>query len=254
MGSSESGDVEKKKQTSTQLDSGLPAARFPVTGSVSAFSGATYPAASAGSTATGLSSAGSTAARSSYVGSTAAGLSSAGLTTPRSSYAGSLATGSALSGSTSTSQVRSQVQASVSNSGEDRSRLLDQWSQNDKNRYTLPLKANMENSRNKGSESGTAYAYTPKVARPGTLRVELRVRNQNPFIGSRNIKTLHAGRPQDHRWKSSDFLVFLLPVPKRIADLHYDGQNMTIVPVRPSIFPGLPGPIQVQAWEMKYVL
>jgi hypothetical protein len=133
---------------------------------------------------------------------------------------------------------------------EDRSRLLDQWTQGDRNRYTLPLKTAVEKGRKKVSgEAIGNYTYTPAVTKPGTLRVELRVRNQNPFIGSRNIKTLHSGGHKTIGGKSSDFLVFLLPVPKRIADIHYDGQNITIVPVRPAYFPDYQGPIAASMGE-----
>ena len=49
--------------------------------------------------------------------------------------------------------------------------------------------------------------------------------------------------------KSSDFLVFLLPVPRRIADIHFDGQNITIVPVKPAFFPDYNGPIEADFGE-----
>jgi hypothetical protein len=163
--------------------------------------------------------------------------------------AGSTATGSTAAGFT---DVRAGKPGLVQSSNlaqglqpeDDRSRLLDQWAQGDRSRYTLPLKSATEKGQSRGSGKVVeSYAYTPKVIKPGTLRVELRVRDQNPFIGSRNIKTLHAGGHKTIGGKSSDFLVFLLPVPKRIADMHYDGQAITIVPIRPAFFPDYQGPI-----------
>ena len=139
--------------------------------------------------------------------------------------------------------------AASTRSGEDRSRLLDQWSPGDRARYVLPLKTTNAKGSRAEAVNAPAYAYEPKVAKPGTLRVELRVRNQNPFIGSRNIKTLHAGRHKSIGGKSSDFMVFLLPVPKRIADIHYDGQSITIVPVKPAFFPDYSGPIEANFGE-----
>lgn len=133
--------------------------------------------------------------------------------------------------------------------GEDRSKLLDQWASGDRARYVLPLKSSMEKEPRTESINVAAYSYEPRVAKPGTLRVELKVRNQNPFIGSRNIKTLHAGRHRTVGGKSSDFLVFLLPVPRRIADIHFDGQNITIVPVKPAFFPDYNGPIEADFGE-----
>jgi hypothetical protein len=139
--------------------------------------------------------------------------------------------------------------ASSSRLADDRSRLLDQWSPGDRARYVLPLKSSVQKDAATDAGNAAAYAYQPKVTKPGTLRVELRVRNQNPYIGSRNIKTLHAGRQKTIGGKNSDFLVFLLPVPKRIADIHYDGQSITIVPVRPAFFPDYTGPIQIELGE-----
>lgn len=150
--------------------------------------------------------------------------------------------------STPLSEKRSQAllgSASSTLAREDRSKLLDQWSPGDRARYELPLKTTIT----KESGNAAAYAYQPKVTKPGTLRVELRVRNQNPFIGSRNIKTLHAGRHKTIGGKSSDFLVFLLPLPRRIADIHYDGQTITIVPVKPVYFPDYTGPVNANLGE-----
>ncbi len=173
----------------------------------------------------------------------------AGSIVARSTTAGSMIAESTSAGPIAGTQTHSHASALSAQPGEDRSSLLNKWSQGDRNRYTLPLKSAMEKSWNKGSEAVTSYVYTPKITKPGTLRIELRVRNQNPFIGSRNIKTLHAGSHKTIGGKSSDFLVFLLPVPKRIADIHYDGENFTIVPVRPSFFPDYPEPINANLGE-----
>ena len=116
------------------------------------------------------------------------------------------------------------------------------------------MKTSAANNVRGGSVNAEAYVYQPKVTKPGTLRVELRVRNQNQFIGSRNIKTLHAGRHKTIGGNSSDFLVFLLPVPRRIADIHYDGLTLTIVPVKPAYFPDYPGPININFGEEIRVL
>lgn len=88
------------------------------------------------------------------------------------------------------------------------------------------------------------YEYTPRVVQQGAHRFELMVDGQRTDIGTRNIKTLHAGGRKTLGGKSSDFLVFLLPMPARIADVHYDGQNVTVVPTRPEFFPDYSGPIE----------
>ncbi|MDR1930897.1 MAG: hypothetical protein LBQ44_09770, partial [Treponema sp.] len=38
---------------------------------------------------------------------------------------------------------------------------------------------------------------------------------------------------------NSDFLIFLVPVPQRIGELHYDGTNCTFIPLKPRYFPDL---------------
>jgi hypothetical protein len=42
---------------------------------------------------------------------------------------------------------------------------------------------------------------------------------------------------------ASNFLIFLVPVPPRIADLSYDGQELTFIPRRAEFFPGLSAPV-----------
>jgi hypothetical protein len=154
--------------------------------------------------------------------------------------------------SSSESEKRNQAilgSASSTRNAEDRTKLLDQWSSGDRTRYVLPLKAKPAKQARKETARVAAYVFEPRVAKTGTLRVEFRVRNQNPNVGTRNIKTLHAGRHKSIGGRSSDFLVFLLPVPKRVADIHYDGQSITIVPVKPSFFPDYSGPIRANLGE-----
>jgi hypothetical protein len=38
---------------------------------------------------------------------------------------------------------------------------------------------------------------------------------------------------------NSDFLVFLVSIPPRIAELHFDGNNCTFVPLKPKYFPDI---------------
>ncbi|HOX49636.1 MAG TPA: hypothetical protein PLG14_10660, partial [Spirochaetales bacterium] len=80
--------------------------------------------------------------------------------------------------------------------------------------------------------------------RPGTIQVELRVEDQNPHIGSRNVHTLHAGSAKAVGGGRSDYLVFLVPVPGGSAELHFDGERCVFVPLRPELFPGLEGPLE----------
>jgi hypothetical protein len=86
--------------------------------------------------------------------------------------------------------------------------------------------------------------YEPRVVRPGAVRLTLTVAGQNPNIGKRNIRAMHSGRSASVGGGRSDFLIFLLPVPRRIAHLHFDGVDATLVPARPEFFPDYDSPIE----------
>jgi hypothetical protein len=65
------------------------------------------------------------------------------------------------------------------------------------------------------------------------------VDDQNTAIGKRNIHSVKAGYAYTVGGGNSDFLIFLVPVPPRIADLLYDGVNCTFVPRLPKYFPDI---------------
>jgi hypothetical protein len=69
--------------------------------------------------------------------------------------------------------------------------------------------------------------------------LNLFVEEQNTAIGRRNIHTLKKGSTYSVGGGSSDFLIFLVPVPSRIAELYFDGNNCTFTPVKPNYFPDL---------------
>jgi hypothetical protein len=85
--------------------------------------------------------------------------------------------------------------------------------------------------------------YSVKVQGPGSVDIELRVEDQNPHIGLRNVHRIHSGASKTLGGGRSDFLVFLVPLPRRLAELHFDGLDLTLVPLRPEFFPGAVGPI-----------
>jgi hypothetical protein len=82
------------------------------------------------------------------------------------------------------------------------------------------------------------------ILRPGTIRVEMKVEDQNPNIGLRNVCTIHAGQSKTVGGGRSDFLAFLVPVARNAADLRFDGERLTLVPRKPELFPGADGPIE----------
>jgi hypothetical protein len=89
-----------------------------------------------------------------------------------------------------------------------------------------------------------AIAYESRIVKPGEVRVELRVEEQNPHIGRRNVHSLRSGSSKSIGGGSSDFLVFLVRVPRRVADLHFDGEKLTFAPRRPEFFPEVSGPLE----------
>jgi hypothetical protein len=89
-----------------------------------------------------------------------------------------------------------------------------------------------------------AAAYAPRVVKPGSIQVEFTVSEQNPHIGSRNVRSIGAGGNKSVGGGSSDFLIFLVSVPRKAAELHYDGEKLTFVPLRPELFPELSGPVE----------
>jgi hypothetical protein len=89
-----------------------------------------------------------------------------------------------------------------------------------------------------------AIAYESRIVKPGEARVELRVEDQNPYIGLRNVHSLRAGSSKTIGGGASDFLVFLVRVPRRVADLHFDGEKLTFVPRRREFFPEVAGPVE----------
>ncbi len=112
-------------------------------------------------------------------------------------------------------------------------------------RRQAPAAASREEKKSAARLPATVSgAYAPRVIRPGSVEIELRVEEQNPNIGTRNVHTLQAGTSKNLGGARSDFLVFLVPVPQRIAELHYDGEDLTLVPLRAELFPGSGGPIE----------
>jgi hypothetical protein len=65
------------------------------------------------------------------------------------------------------------------------------------------------------------------------------VEDQNTFIGKRNIHLLKAGTTLDIGGGNSDFLIFLVPLPRRIAEVRFDGERCIFVPRRPEFFPDI---------------
>jgi len=71
----------------------------------------------------------------------------------------------------------------------------------------------------------------------GRIMLNLFVQDQNTAIGKRNVHLMKAGHRLTVGGHNSDFLIFLVPIPHRIADVHFDGEQLTLIPKRPEFFP-----------------
>jgi len=122
--------------------------------------------------------------------------------------------------------------------------LLASWKSPDASRRRLPMVSEVEAARTIGASSARAPVhYEGRVERAGSARLVLRVAGQNQNIGKRNIRPMHSGGRASVGGGSSDFLVFLLPVPRAVAWLYYDGVDATLVPSRPEFFPDYDGAV-----------
>lgn len=77
-----------------------------------------------------------------------------------------------------------------------------------------------------------------KVVRENArIMLSLYVEDQNTAIGRRNVHLLKAGSSLSlGGGRSDDFLVFLVRVPHRIAEIRYDGEVCSLIPRRPDLF------------------
>ncbi|MDR2363351.1 MAG: hypothetical protein LBD65_02935 [Spirochaetaceae bacterium] len=67
--------------------------------------------------------------------------------------------------------------------------------------------------------------------------LSLFVEDQNTNIGRRNVHAVKSGYSFTIGGGKSDFLIFLVPVPPRIAELRSDGAQCTLIPRKPEFFP-----------------
>jgi hypothetical protein len=73
----------------------------------------------------------------------------------------------------------------------------------------------------------------------GPLLLNLFVEDQNTNIGKRNIHSLKSGYSLSVGGGNSDFLIFLVPVPANIGELHRNASQLTFIPRKHKYFPDL---------------
>ena len=79
----------------------------------------------------------------------------------------------------------------------------------------------------------------PIVVRKANARImlSLYVEDQSTLIGRRNVHLLKAGSSLSVGGDRSDFLIFLVRFPRRIAEIRFDGEKCMLVPRLRSYFP-----------------
>ena len=79
--------------------------------------------------------------------------------------------------------------------------------------------------------------------REGHSLVEMVVIPQNRHIGNRNVHYLRPGGTASVGSGAATFLIYFVPVPRRVALLKYDGSEYTFIPLKTELFPGASGPV-----------
>ena len=78
-----------------------------------------------------------------------------------------------------------------------------------------------------------------KSIRPLILKVD----SQNPNIGTRNIHPVPPSSKRSVGGDGSTFLIYYIPMPRRIGEIRNDGKKYSFVPRRPEFFPDLSKPL-----------
>jgi hypothetical protein len=73
----------------------------------------------------------------------------------------------------------------------------------------------------------------------GPILLSFFVENQNTNIGRRNFHSVKAGHSLSIGGGSSDFLVFLTPVPSGLARIYFDGERCSFIPLKRRFFPDI---------------
>jgi len=95
--------------------------------------------------------------------------------------------------------------------------------------------------RNRARDRGFQRIFS--LARSGRRPIVLRVLEQNPYIGTRNIREVAPGRSKSVGGDGSVFLIYYLPMPRRIGVIRNDGGRYTFIPCKPQYFAALDKPL-----------
>jgi hypothetical protein len=135
----------------------------------------------------------------------------------------------------SPNRVMSEVASSDGKTSRDKTKFAD---------HSKEL-AKYASGSNRRSTPYDAHPFKPDTHKPvinpsGPLLLNLFVEDQNTAIGKRNIHSLKSGYSLSvGGGKSDDFLLFLVPIPPHIGEIHRNGGSLTFVPKKPKYFPDI---------------
>jgi len=135
----------------------------------------------------------------------------------------------------SPNRVMSDVASTTSKSPRDNTKSVDHSRE-------LARYASVPNRR---STPYDAHPFKPDTHKPvinpsGPLLLNLFVEDQNTAIGKRNIHSLKSGYSLTvGGGKSDDYMIFLVPIPSHIGEIHRNGASLTFVPKKPKYFPDI---------------
>lgn len=88
------------------------------------------------------------------------------------------------------------------------------------------------------------YRISNRPLKADDRPIELRVIGQNPNIGMRNVRRLRDGQKMSIGGYGSDFLIFLVPLPKNIGEIRRNSTEYTFRSLKPDFFPEMEGEIK----------
>ena len=94
-----------------------------------------------------------------------------------------------------------------------------------------------------GSRLSGSHPLSTDPGKLGHRPVEFRLSGQNPFNGGRNIRWIGKSS-RSVGGGGSFFLIFLIKVPERIAEVEFTENGLRFTPLKPEFFPGLQGPVE----------
>ena len=81
-------------------------------------------------------------------------------------------------------------------------------------------------------EAGSSTIVRSQGGTPGDRAVEMSVMGQNPNIGTRNVNSIRDGGTRSIGGGISSFLIYLYPLPSRIAEITRNGDTYQFMPIK----------------------